>query len=256
MGAAGDMLTAALADLLEPNERELFVEEFNSLGIPGVSLSLSPSEMCGVRGTYASVRIKGIEEGINDQHVSGEHRDHVHEHSHNRPDDIEKIISGLTGLPDKVKKDIFSIYRIIADAESTVHGVPVTEVHFHEVGAMDAVADITAVCMLINRIAPDRVIASPVNTGSGHVHCAHGILPVPAPATAAILAGIPSYSNEIESELCTPTGAAILKHFAEEFGPIPEMTIEACGCGMGKKDFETANCVRIYLGDWNAAEKA
>ena len=256
MGAAGDMLTAALADLLPLDERKLFEEEFNSLGIPDVSMSLSPSEKCGVSGTYAGIKVKGAEEGDHDHSKSEDGSDHGHKHYHNRPVDIERIFTGISGLSDRVKNDILGIYRIIADAESAVHGVPVTEVHFHEVGAMDAVADITAVCMLIDKIAPDRITASPVNTGSGHVHCAHGILPVPAPATAAILADIPSYSNGIESELCTPTGAALLKYFAGEFGEMPEMTVEACGCGMGKKDFETANCVRIYLGEMNEAEEA
>jgi uncharacterized protein (DUF111 family) len=127
--------------------------------------------------------------------------------------------------------------------------MPVDEVHFHEVGTMDALADVTAVCMLMNRIAPEQVIASPVNTGSGTVRCAHGILPVPAPATANILIGIPVYSNGIRSELCTPTGAALIKHFATGFGTMPVMTAEAIGYGMGNKDFDTANCVRIMLGN-------
>ena len=115
-------------------------------------------------------------------------------------------------------------------------------------GTLDAVADVVGVCLLMEHLAPDQVIASPVHTGSGHVHCAHGILPVPAPATALILEGIPSYGGEIRGELCTPTGAALLKHFVSRFGNRPVMAVEAIGYGMGKKDFEQANCVRAFLG--------
>ena len=113
---------------------------------------------------------------------------------------------------------------------------------------MDAVADVTAVCMLMDRTGADRIIASPVNTGSGTVKCAHGILPVPAPATRYILEGIPSYQGEIKSELCTPTGAALIRYFTDEFGEMPDMEAEACGHGMGNKDFDVANCVNITLG--------
>ena len=113
---------------------------------------------------------------------------------------------------------------------------------------MDAIADVTAVCMLIDRIKPQKILASQVNVGGGTVKCAHGILPVPAPATANILEGIPSYSGDIKSELCTPTGAALLKHFVDEFGDMPEMRVERCGYGMGAKDFERANCVKVTFG--------
>ncbi len=142
-----------------------------------------------------------------------------------------------------------AVYRLIAQAESRVHGKPVTEVHFHEVGAMDAIADIAAVCLLMNRLAPDQVIVSPIHVGSGQVRCAHGILPVPAPATALILQGVPIYGGHIRGELCTPTGAALLKHFATRFGDMPVMKISAIGYGMGKKDFEAANCLRAMLGE-------
>ena len=163
--------------------------------------------------------------------------------------DIEHIVCNHLDLPEKVKADVMTVYRLIAEAESAAHGVPVTEIHFHEVGTMDAIADITAVCMLMNELSPDAVIASPVHVGSGHVHCMHGILPVPAPATAYILKDVPMYSGRIRGELCTPTGAALLKHFVTEFGAMPIMTVHAIGYGMGKKDFEMANCVRAMLGE-------
>ena len=142
-----------------------------------------------------------------------------------------------------------AVYNLIAEAESHAHGKPVTEIHFHEVGTMDAVADITAVCMAIEELNPDEIIATPVHVGSGHVHCAHGILPVPAPATAYILRDVPMYGGRVQGELCTPTGAAMLKHFVNRFGEMPVMKTSAIGYGMGKKDFELANCVRAMLGE-------
>ena len=152
-------------------------------------------------------------------------------------------------VSESVKKHTLAIYNLIAQAEAHAHGAPVTEVHFHEVGNLDAVADIVGVCLLIEELAPDRIIVSPVHTGSGFVRCSHGVLPVPAPATAHILMGAPSYGGKIKGELCTPTGAAILKHFADDFGPMPEMRVKRIGYGMGKKDFEAANCVRAFWGE-------
>jgi len=162
--------------------------------------------------------------------------------------DIEALIDGLK-VSDKVKADAKAVYALIADAESRVHGRPVSEIHFHEVGTMDAAADVIGVCLLMEQLAPEQVIASPVHTGSGHVHCAHGILPVPAPATALLLEGIPSYGGQVKGELCTPTGAALLRYFASRFGDRPVMATAAVGYGMGKKDFEQANCLRAFLGE-------
>ncbi len=142
-----------------------------------------------------------------------------------------------------------AVYGLIAEAESHAHGVPVTEIHFHEVGTMDAIADVAAVCLLMDRLAPDQVLASPVHVGSGTVRCAHGILPVPAPATAYILKDVPIYGGRIRGELCTPTGAALLKHFVDRFGDMPVMRVQSIGYGMGRKDFEAANCVRAILGE-------
>ena len=184
------------------------------------------------------------------EHDHGHDHDHHHAHGHHHASmaDIEAIVNGLN-IENAVKDDVLAVYRLIADAESRAHGMPVTEIHFHEVGTMDAIADITAVCYLVRAIAPDRIVVSPIHVGSGHVHCAHGILPVPAPATAYILRGVPIFGGRIRGELCTPTGAALLKHFANEFGDMPVMTISAIGYGMGSKDFEEANCVRVMLGE-------
>lgn len=234
MGAAGDMLTAALLELLP--DADTFLQEFNAIGLQGVSVSREASVKCGIRGTHASVLVDGVEED-----------EAKHHHCHSAMHDIEHRLSHLA-LPDKIKKDVLAVYRLIADAESHVHGVPVEEIHFHEVGTMDALADITAVCMLINRLQADQIIASPVHVGSGQVKCAHGILPVPAPATAELLRGIPTYGGEIKGELCTPTGAALLKYFVQSFAPMPMMVTEKIGYGMGKKNFPIANCVRAILG--------
>ena len=233
MGAAGDMLTAALLELLP--DRDAFVEELNTLSIPGVSFSAEKCEKCGILGTHMAVTVYGEEES-----------DHPHHHGH--LGDIRGIVSSLP-IPTMVKLDILSVYEEIAQAESHVHGVPVEQIHFHEVGTMDAIADVTAVCLLLHRLAPDKIIVSPVHVGSGQVRCAHGILPVPAPATAYLLRGIPIYGGSIAGELCTPTGAALIKHFATEFGEMPVMTVSAIGYGMGKKEFPRANCVRALLGE-------
>ncbi|MBQ7714481.1 MAG: nickel pincer cofactor biosynthesis protein LarC [Clostridia bacterium] len=244
MGAAGDMLTAALIELLpDPGS---FIDELNSVGIPGVSFEKERSVKCGIAGTHIKVTVNGAEEG--EEHHHHHHGTDEHEHHHGSPDEISHIVSGHLSLPEKIKRDILSVYGLIAEAESHVHGVPVTDIHFHEVGTMDALADITAVCMLKDRIAPDEIVASPVHVGSGKVKCAHGILPVPAPATAYILRGIPTYGGSVDGELCTPTGAALLKHFVTRFGNMPAMSVETIGYGMGKKDFEAVNCVRAMLG--------
>lgn len=300
MGAAGDMLTAALLELMP--DPDAVVAELNGLGIPGVEFSMEAMSKCGIGGTHMTVKVHGEEESEemfhhHQEHVHGDaenshktdekHQDqhhfdhadahthesechvyeehehthdhdhhhehtndsHTHHHHHSNLHDIEHIVCDHLNIPEQVKRDVMAVYGLIAEAESHAHGVPVTEIHFHEVGTMDAIADITAVCLLMHHIAPDQVVVSPVHVGSGHVHCAHGILPVPAPATAYILNGVPMYGGAVKGELCTPTGAALLKHFATRFGDMPVMRTEAIGYGMGKKDFEQANCIRAMLGE-------
>lgn len=237
MGAAGDMLTAALLEL-HP-DREGFLQKLNGLGIPGVTFIAERSTKCGINGTHIRVAVHGEEET---EHM------HDHHHHHGSMEDIRSIVSRLR-IPTTVKLDILAVYEEIAQAESHVHGVPVEQIHFHEVGTMDAIADITAVCLLMHELKLDQILASAVHVGSGQVRCAHGILPVPAPATAHILQNIPIYGGSIKGELCTPTGAALLKHIVDEFGDMPSMKVNSIGYGMGKKDFERANCVRVLLGE-------
>lgn len=280
MGAAGDMLGAALAELLPDDTRDAFASELNAAGIPGVHISLDPSVKCGITGTHLTVTVNGTEEkegGHSHSHDHSHHdhqhdhshdhshshdhhhdhshdhhhdhsHDHHHDHSHRSLHDIHHIIDDLK-LPEAIRTDILAVYRIIAEAESKAHDKPVSEIHFHEVGTMDAIADIASVCLLLHKLAPDQIIASPIHVGSGQVKCAHGILPVPAPATAYILKDIPIYSGSIQGELCTPTGAALLKHFVTRFDQMPLMTPASTGYGMGTKDFPAANCVRAILGE-------
>ncbi|MBR0366516.1 MAG: nickel pincer cofactor biosynthesis protein LarC [Clostridia bacterium] len=238
MGAAGDMLLAALIELMPSSEE--FLEKLNSLNIPNVSYKMKSAEKCGITGTQMDVEVMG---NVEDEHI---HKHHHHHHSSLH--DIEHIIEHLNA-PQAVKENAIAVYKLIAEAESNAHGVAVSEIHFHEVGTMDAVADVVGVCLAMAELAPDRIIASPVNVGGGTVKCAHGILPVPAPATAYLLKGIPSYGGAIKSELCTPTGAALLKFFAAKFGDMPVMRVTGIGYGMGHKDFDTANCVRIMAGE-------
>lgn len=278
MGAAGNMLGAALAELLPDDVRDTFTSELNAAGIPGVHVSLDPSVKCGITGTHLTVTVNGTEEkegghshshehshhdhqhdhAHDHSHSHDHHHDHSHEHSHSHVHhhdhshrslhDIHHIIDDLK-LPEAVRTDILAVYRLIAEAESKAHDKPVSEIHFHEVGTMDAIADIASVCLLLHKLAPDQIIASPIHVGSGQVKCAHGILPVPAPATAYILKDIPIYSGSIQGELCTPTGAALLKHFVTRFAQMPLMTPASTGYGMGTKDFPAANCVRAILGE-------
>ena len=245
MGAAGDMLTAALLELVE--DKNAFVQKMNSIGLEGIEYRLEKSEKCGITGSHMSVLVHGQEEdeSMHDHH----HEEHHHHHEHNSMDGIRHIVCDHLNISENVKKSVMDIYGIIAQAESEVHGKPVTDIHFHEVGSKDAVADVTAVCLLMEELNVEKVYASPVHVGSGTVKCAHGILPVPAPATANILKGIPVYGGSVSGELCTPTGAALLKYFVSEFREMPLMKIEKIGYGMGKKDFERANCVRVSLGE-------
>lgn len=270
MGIAGDMLISALLELI-PDKNE-FLKRMNSIGIPNVVITAEQNIKCGITGTHVNVVIKGEEEQSQDVDNHGHHHnhfeehDHDHSHTHDHHDvniheyahpqhahhhasmpEICEIINKLL-IPEKVKQDVLAVYQMIAEAESKVHGKSVSEVHFHEVGMMDAIADITGCALLLHELEIDNIISSPVNVGFGQVKCSHGILPVPAPATTNILVGIPCYAGNIKGELCTPTGAALIKYFATKFSNMPPMTIEKIGYGMGKKDFEAANCVRAILG--------
>ena len=256
MGAAGDMLMAALYELLE--DKQGFLDAMNSLGLPGVRVEAQAASTCGIAGSHMSVTVDGQEEldhghhGHGEEHHHGQEHGHPHHH-HATPGHIGAIISGLP-LPEEVKAHAKAVYDAIAQAEAKAHGCPVGDVHFHEVGALDAVADVTGVCYALSLLKPEQILVSPVHVGSGTVRCAHGVMPVPAPATANLLAGAPIYGGSVQGELCTPTGAALLVHFAQKFGPMPVMSTKAVGVGIGTKQFEQANCVRAFWGE--TAEEA
>ena len=210
MGAAGDMLMGALYELCP--DKEGFLSQLNA-----------------ALGGLAEVYVRMYQEITDDDRL---------------PEQI-----GALDLPEQVKRDAAAVYELVAQAESQVHGQPMEQIHFHELGSIDALADVLGVCLLLYRLAPERVLCSPVCVGSGTVRCAHGLLPVPAPATELLLRGLPVYAGTVQGELCTPTGAALLRHFAADFGPLPLMRVEALGQGTGTKDFETANLLRAFLGE-------
>lgn len=275
MGAAGDMLTAALYELLGEDARKEFCRIMcrEELGIQVVPEKM---EKCGVQGTYMRVLVDGSEEMEHghhpghireeQEHVHGEHghiqeenghvhgehnHDHGHSHHHASLAEVHAMIDAYP-VGDAVQSAAKSVYEQIAAAESHAHGKPVSQIHFHEVGMKDAIADVVNVCWIIDKLAVDRIVVSDINVGYGEVHCAHGILPVPAPATAFLLQGAPIYQGEIRGELCTPTGAALLQYIHTEFGRMPIMRVEKTGYGMGWKDFPQANCIRAFLGEEEA----
>lgn len=287
MGAAGDMLMAALLELVP--DKNAFIEKINHIGIEGVEVSAEKKEKCGIQGTHVKVLVNGEEEHSHDHHHDHAHshehsHDHDHEHGHEHPhdhehnhehghnhdhehrghdhshashhhaslEDIHQTIDKLQ-VSDWVKEQALAIYKLVAEAESKAHGKEVSQIHFHEVGQKDAIADIVGTCMLVEALNVEKIVVSPICTGTGHVHCAHGILPVPAPATAYLLEKMPSFAGEEYGEMCTPTGAAILKHFATEFGNRPSMEIAKIGYGMGTKDFAKVNCVRSFVGNGTQA---
>ncbi|MDR1589011.1 MAG: nickel pincer cofactor biosynthesis protein LarC [Oscillospiraceae bacterium] len=275
MGAAGDMLMAALYELL-PDGAE-FSRRMDALGIEGVRIEFEKSVKNGIMGTRARVTVNGVEETTRDEgqdsgephagshNHGGDHihaHEHLHEHVHGHggasapdspsghvtPGDIRSLITGLE-LPENVRDDALAVYALLAGAEAAVHGAEADSVHLHEVGSLDAVADIVGCCLLIHMLGADDISASPVHVGAGFVRCAHGILPVPAPATAHILRGVPIYGGAVRGELCTPTGAALLRHFVRRFGDMETVRVSKVGYGMGHKEFDRANCLRAFSCD-------
>ena len=273
MGAAGDMLAGALVSLLSKEEQESFIKMINNIGVDGVKVSISDDAKCGIVGKHFKVEIDGVEEHSHDVHEHEHHHEH-HEHHHEHgdghndndnhghhhhgtgpfPEELEAVTEKFNNiLADDVaivgQSDIKGVYELLAEAEARVHGKDVSEIHFHEVGMKDALIDIASVVYLMNKLKVDKVVVSPVNVGFGKVKCAHGILPVPAPATAELVKGIPTYAGRFEGELLTPTGAALLKYYADEFSYQPLMNVIKCGYGTGNKNFESANVVKAVLGE-------
>lgn len=232
-GISGDMTVGALIDAGADFDRIRVGLE--SLNVPGFTVE-APKVI--KKGVFAT-QFKVIEE----------QREHAHRHLRHVVDIINK---GL--LPQPVKQAAIETFEIIAEAEAQVHGTTKEKIHFHEVGAIDSIVDIVAAQLAFHLLGIERVVCSPLHVGSGTVRCAHGIMPVPAPATALILTGAPTYGGKVEGELVTPTGAALAKHRASSYGPMPPMSVEAIGYGAGTKDLpDRANVLRVLIGRASAA---
>jgi uncharacterized protein (TIGR00299 family) protein len=233
-GIAGDMTVAALLDA---------GADFNALTAGLHSLAT------GARFSFEKTRRKGIA-------ATRFHIEFADQKKHRHLPHIVKMIEAAA-LPEPVKQNAIKVFETLGAAEARVHGTSIEKVHFHEVGAIDSICDIVGACLALHLLGVEALYASPVNTGSGTVEADHGIMPVPAPATAMLLQGIPAYARGPETELTTPTGAALLAALSRGFGPMPAMTIQASGFGAGSKDFpQMANVVRVLIGESTAAPES
>ena len=237
MGATCDMLMSALYEICE--QKDWFLYKMNEVFAPyGVSLTAESTTKCGIRGTKIDILVQEPENASADNAVK-------------LYTDYPSILALIKSLPlvDEVRSDATAIYHMLSEAEASVHGTDISQLHFHEAGSLDTIASVVGSALLIHLIAPEQILASPIHVGSGFVHYDHAVLPVPAPTTAELLKGIPYYSGSITGELCTPIGAALLKYYAVDFLPLPIITTSSIGYGMGKKDFEIANCIRAFYGE-------
>jgi pyridinium-3,5-bisthiocarboxylic acid mononucleotide nickel chelatase len=240
-GASGDMLVGAMLDC--GLDFESLRSELMKLGVEGYELSLKRVDRSGISAAKFDVHLTTAAH-------SHDHHHHHHSHSHHRSlSEIKKIISS-SKLSEQVKGRAQTIFHRIGEAESKIHGIPVESVHFHEVGAIDSIVDIVGACVAFDALKIERIISSPLHVGSGTFQCAHGTYPVPGPATAELLKGVPIYSKDVEGELVTPTGAAILSTLAESYGPAPMMRIEKIGYGAGTRDYpKFPNALRAIIGE-------
>jgi uncharacterized protein (TIGR00299 family) protein len=228
-GISGDMILGALVDTGLP------VEELRSgiskLKLPGVDLKAEKVK----RGGFAGTKVQ----------VITPHEPHPHRHLSDILDILEQ-----SDLGADVTLTARQIFKRLAEAEATVHGLPVAKVHFHEVGALDTIVDVTGAVIGLHALQIEEVYASAINVGGGKVRASHGELPVPAPGTTALLQGVPVYGSPVEAELATPTGAAIITTVAKSFGPLPPVTVSRIGYGAGNLDFkERANLLRLIVGE-------
>ncbi|MGI8641133.1 MAG: nickel pincer cofactor biosynthesis protein LarC [Pyrinomonadaceae bacterium] len=227
-GASGNMILGALAAL--GVEREKLVEQIKLLDIAGFEIEFTKVDRSGISAIHAEVKF-------------AEEKNHRHLHT------IEKIITD-SRLEDSIKERAIKIFTKLAEAEAKVHGIEVEKVHFHEVGAMDAIVDVVGACVGFEMLEIKKFACSRIHVGSGFVNMTHGKFPVPPPAVAELLKDIPIYSTEIEGELITPTGAAIIAAVCDEFGQIPEMRVEKTAYGAGTRQYKNfPNVLRLMLGE-------
>lgn len=233
-GIAGDMTVGALIDA--GADFDTIRTGLESMGVKGFTLAADKVGKNGVTATKFRVKL-----------------DKTMKHPQRHLATINDLID-KAALPDVVKADAKAVFEIIGYAEAEVHGSTIERVHFHEVGAVDSIVDIVGACYGMHLLGIEAVYASTVHVGAGTIRCAHGVMPVPAPATARILAGVPTYGGEVQGELTTPTGAAILKHYAKGYGQAPLMRVEAIGYGAGDKGLpDRANVVRVQIGELEEA---
>ena len=259
-GISGNMVLGALTEII--GDEQYLIEELKKLNTDGYKIEISKKVKNGITGTYVDVIVDGKDEYGHEHHIHEHHHEHEHEHEdehehehhhhheHRKLNDINKIISEST-LEEKTKELAKRIFTRVAKAESKVHDKPLEEVHFHEVGAIDSIVDIVGTAILINKINPDKIISSIVNDGYGFIECAHGKMSVPVPATSEIFAnrGVKFRQIDIDTELVTPTGAAIIAELAEEFTTLPAMETKKIGWGAGYKDLDIPNILKVYYGE-------
>jgi uncharacterized protein (TIGR00299 family) protein len=240
MGISGDMTLGALLDV--GADQALFRERLSTLGLDGYRLEIGKKITGGIEATDVNVILE-------------EHGHTQHRHAHRHLPDILNIIAN-SGLSPRVRETSARIFKRLAEAEARVHGSKPEDVHFHEVGAVDAIVDIVGSTILLELSGWPKVVSSPMPTFHGYTKAAHGVIPLPAPATLEILRGVPWRKRDIEGELVTPTGAAFITEIAHEFSNLPGMTIEKIGYGAGKSDFGTANALRVMLGESSEEKSA
>lgn len=254
-GICGNMTLGALTEII--GDDNYLVEELKKLNVDGYKIEVSKKDSYGINGTYVNVIVDGKDEYGHVHHLHGEH-EHIHEHhnhehhhhEHRNLNDVNKIIEN-SSLDNKTKELAKKIFLKVAMAESKVHGKPLDEVHFHEVGAIDSIVDIVGTAILINKINPDKIISSTVNEGHGFIECAHGKMSVPVPATSQIFANekVRFKQIDIDTELVTPTGAAIISTLSQKYDHMPEMNLEKVGFGIGAKDIGHSNILKVYYGE-------
>ena len=282
-GISGDMMVGSLLHLGMPFD--YLKSELDKLNVGAYTLDAKIVQKCGISGVKFDVLLEDErhpsqvhhhheehhshdqhnheEHHSHDQHHHEEHHSHdlhshdtkpilekttAHHHVHRNFQAISEIIN-TSSLSDEIKQLSIAIFKEVAQAEAIIHNKAIDDVHFHEVGAVDSIVDIVSTAIGVAYHGIDEVMCSPLHVGSGMVRCAHGLLPVPAPATLEILKGIPIYQTEMKGEFVTPTGAAIVKVLCKTFGPMPQMAVERVGYGSGTKDFPIANMVRAIIGD-------
>ena len=243
-GISGNMVLGALLEIV--GDENYLLQELKKLNINGYKLQISKKEKNGITGTYVEVVVDGKDEYGHIHHLE-EHEHHHHEHRNLK--DVNEIIDN-SSLKEEVKDLAKRIFLRLAKAESKVHNKSLEEVHFHEVGAIDSIIDIVGTAILINKINPDKIISSIVNDGYGFIECAHGTMSVPVPATSEIFAesAVKFRQIDIDTELVTPTGAAIISELAEEFINLPIMETEKIGWGAGYKELKIPNILKVYYG--------